>query len=267
MVWPIYVYLVATVLVAGSAAIKVGWAPGLYAALVGILSFIAGGGLKASVLWGSRAQKIGGTFVAGLIVVLAQWLSSGFSVRLFHYQLDGSMWGWIGFGVGLIFTSRDLAAAGRVSAQSASKTPVGLLGALGELMERYPTALLDSSRLPAPKQVLKTVIKNAWKREPSLRNQLECAYVHLSHFQDGIGDAVLDCNLPDVERGPDAAPDLQALQQQAIDMAGHKGENFRQWAMWSKVSLSEMEILLQEWQAFENGPAHLQSHRNLDTDV
>jgi hypothetical protein len=76
--------------------------------------------------------------------------------------------------------------------------------------------------------------------------------MHLSQFQDGIGDAVLDCKLPAIKVGADGTPDLEAVRQQAIDMTGPKGENFRQWTMWSKVSISEMEILLQEWRAFEN---------------
>jgi hypothetical protein len=35
-----------------------------------------------------------------------------------------------------------------------------LIGKLGELMERYPVALMDSSRLPASKQTMKTVIED-----------------------------------------------------------------------------------------------------------
>jgi len=119
-------------------------------------------------------------------------------------------------------------------------------------MEGYPTALLDSSRLPAPKHKMKAVIKDVWKREPSLRDQLILAYLHLSHFQDGIGNLVLDCKIPAIKLGADGAPDLQALRQQAIEMAGPKGENLRQWTIWSKVSGSEMEILVQEWRAFES---------------
>ena len=137
-------------------------------------------------------------------------------------------------------------------ATPAQKSSAELLGALGELMERHPTALLDSSRLPAPKHKMKAVIKDVWKREPRLRDQLTHAYMHLSHFQDGIGDTVLDCELPAVKVGADGAPDLEAVRQRAIEMSGPKGENLRQWTMWSKVSISEMEILLQEWRAFES---------------
>lgn len=44
-----------------------------------------------------------------------------------------------------------------------AKSAAELLGALSELMEQYPTALLDSSRLPAPKNKMKAVIKDVWK--------------------------------------------------------------------------------------------------------
>jgi hypothetical protein len=118
-----------------------------------------------------------------------------------------------------------------------------LIGALGELMERYPTALLDAARLPAAKQKMKTVIKEMWRQEPKLRGVLTQAYLHLSQFQDGIGDAILDCKIT-AEMSP-------------AEMSGPKGENFRQWIAWSKVSMAEMEILAKEWEQFErsNGPA------------
>ena len=141
----------------------------------------------------------------------------------------------------------------RASRTPTEKSSAELLGALGQLMERYPpTALLDSSRLPAPKQKMKAVIKDVWKREPSLRNQLSLAYVFLGHFQDGIGDAVLDCKMPDIKVGADGTPNLLSAKQAAKEIAdGPQGEALRQWSMWTKVSLAEAETLLQEWRAFE----------------
>lgn len=129
------------------------------------------------------------------------------------------------------------------------KSDAALLGALGGLMEQYPTALLDTGRLPASKQKMKVVIKEVWEREPKLRGFLTQAYLHLSQFQDGIGDAVLDCKIPEV--GAAGSHNLEALRQEAIEMSGAKGEAFRQWIMWSKVSMAEMEILSQEWERFE----------------
>ena len=99
---------------------------------------------------------------------------------------------------------------------------------------------------------MKTVIKEVWHQEPRLRPQLMQAYLHLSSFQDGIGDAVLDCKLPDINRRADGTSDLEALRQRAIDLAAAKGENFRQWIKWSKVSMAELERLSEEWRALEN---------------
>jgi hypothetical protein len=99
---------------------------------------------------------------------------------------------------------------------------------------------------------MKAVIKEVFRQEPGLRPQLLHAYLHLSHFQDGIGDAVLDSKLADIKRGADGVPDPEAVRQLAGDLTGPKGENFRQWTEWSKVSLAEMEILSQEWREFES---------------
>jgi hypothetical protein len=250
MFWPIYIYLIASILLAGSALFKVGWVPALCTAAASMLALTAGGGLKASIRWGDKAQKIGGSVVAILIVGLAQWLSTGFSVWLFGDHIGGDVWCWIGFAVGLIFTSKKLAEPR--AAPSRAAPAADLIGKLGELMETYPTALMDSSRLPASKQTMKTAIKEVWRREPALRRQLGHAYLHLSHFQDGIGGEVLDCKLPGDVVAAAASNDLEVVRQHAADLTGPKGENFRQWIAWSKVSTSEMEILIQEWQAFEN---------------
>ena len=43
---------------------------------------------------------------------------------------------------------------------------------------------------------------------------------------------------------------LEALKREAIEMPGPRSENVRQRLMWEKVSLSEMEILNQEWARF-----------------
>jgi hypothetical protein len=138
--------------------------------------------------------------------------------------------------------------------EEAAPSSVALLGALGDLMEQHPTALMGTSKLPASKQAMKAIIKEAWQHHPGLRHQLMQAYLYLSHFQEGIGDAVLDSKLPPIKKNADGTPDLEAVTQQAIDLSGPKGENFRQWIEWSKVSLAEMEILSQQWSAFERAP-------------
>lgn len=252
MFWPIYVYLVSSLVIAGSAAISAGLGPAFYVIATSSLFLAAGGGWKASLLQRDKTQKVGGSVVAALILVLAQWLSSGFSVHLFGHALSGAAWGWIGFAICLVFATQKLTGQSvpiAVSAPSAES----LLRALGSVIENYPTALMDASRLPAPKQTMKAVIKEAWQREPRLRPQLMHAYLHLSYFQDGIGDTILDFKLADIRGTADGRTDLEAVRQQASEMTtGPKGENNRKYLEWSKVSLEDMKMLVQEWRAFEN---------------
>ena len=49
MFWPIYIYLTASIVIAGSAAFKGGWGTALSIAVASMLSLVAGGGLKASL--------------------------------------------------------------------------------------------------------------------------------------------------------------------------------------------------------------------------
>jgi hypothetical protein len=246
MFWPIYVYLVASIAIAGSAGFKVGWGTALAIAVASMLSLVAGGGLKAALRWGDKTQKIGGFVVAILIFALAQWLATNFSVWLFGSHLGGNLWCWIGFAIGVIFTNKKLAQP--QTAPAPVDPAADLLGKLGDLMEHYPIALMDSYRLPASKQTMKTVIKDVWRREPALRNHLASAYLYLSHFQDGIGTEILDGKLAG---GLTDTKDMEAMRQLAVDLTGPKGEPFRQWIAWTKVSTAEMDILLQEWRVFE----------------
>jgi hypothetical protein len=76
--------------------------------------------------------------------------------------------------------------------------PEGSIEAFGVLMERFPTAILDTSKLPLPKADMRRVFADAWlsQTDEKMRTFLEIAYVHLSQFQDGVGDTPIDCKLP-----------------------------------------------------------------------
>ena len=123
-----------------------------------------------------------------------------------------------------------------------------LLGGLGELMERHPTSVLDTSRLPASKQKMKAVIREVWQREPKLRDLLLQMYLYLSHFQDGVGDVVLAYKLSSSLEA--VAHASEALKQQPVELTGPNGEDFLQGLLWQKVSLSERDIMAQEWASF-----------------
>src|SRR5690348_12330631 len=109
MVWPLVVYFLLSLIISVSAAFRAGLGPAVCAILTSILALIAGGGLRASVFWGDRTQKIGGPVIAALLAALAYWLSSGFSVGLFGYLLTGTEWGIIGFFLCFLFVTRRLA--------------------------------------------------------------------------------------------------------------------------------------------------------------
>jgi hypothetical protein len=109
MIWLIVLYALVSLVVAGSAALRVGIGPGVYALLTSALAVIAAGGLKGNLFWGESAgQRIGGILFAVILMVLAYWLSSGFSVRLFGHELSGTAWGAIGFVICLLFADRRL---------------------------------------------------------------------------------------------------------------------------------------------------------------
>jgi hypothetical protein len=109
MFWPIFAYLVMSIVIAGSAGLKVGLSVGLYAIATSSLALIAGGGMKASLWWGDKAQKVGGSVIAFALMALAQWLFSGFTVQLFGHFLSGGQWAWIGFVICFVFASKTLA--------------------------------------------------------------------------------------------------------------------------------------------------------------
>jgi len=129
------------------------------------------------------------------------------------------------------------------------QSPAELLGRYCELIERHPTSVLDSSRLPASKQKMKVAIKQMWQREPKLRDLLAQMYVYLSHFEDGIGDTEHGCKLP-ISEVPLAAAvhNLEGRGEKAKEIAGTRGKDSR-WAT-SEKALSEKEILTQEWATF-----------------
>src|SRR5256714_15040370 len=65
-------------------------------------------------------------------------------------------------------------------------------------MELYITAILDTSKLPLPKANMMRVLLDAWVAQTYQKTRafLELAYVHLSQFQDGVGDKPIDCSFP-----------------------------------------------------------------------
>jgi len=86
----------------------------------------------------------------------------------------------------------------RTPGRETNSIPGESIEAFGVLMERYPTAILDTSKLPLPKADMKDLFTHAWltQTDERIRNLFELAYVHLSQFQDGVGDKPIDCSFP-----------------------------------------------------------------------
>ena len=110
MVWLLTVYVIMSVVISVSAAFHIGIAAGVYAVLTIALALIAGAGLKATLFWGRTVHKIAGPVVAALLVLLAYWLSGGFSAGLFSYRFTGAEWGAIGFVMAFLSANQRIAA-------------------------------------------------------------------------------------------------------------------------------------------------------------
>jgi hypothetical protein len=73
-----------------------------------------------------------------------------------------------------------------------------IISRYGELLEKYPTAYMDESWLPVPKEQMRLVFKAAWKIAPTaeMRNYVEVGWTLLSMFQPGVGPVPVDAATP-----------------------------------------------------------------------
>ena len=120
-------------------------------------------------------------------------------------------------------------------------SPTEAILKLGELIERYPNAVLDVSMLPLPKDKMKLAIKAAWMLEKNTKSReaLEVGYSFLGYFQDGIGSAPL--KNPTVELPPSKDP--KAIK----EWLASNGENMKKWTAWQITSLDECTNLAKEF--------------------
>jgi hypothetical protein len=100
-------YFFASIAIAVSAWSNGGWTAGLSAFGTGAVSLVAGGGLKASLWWGDKAQKIGGLVIATILMALSSYfMAPRFSVHLFDFTATGQEWGWLGAAICFLFTDK-----------------------------------------------------------------------------------------------------------------------------------------------------------------
>ncbi len=73
-----------------------------------------------------------------------------------------------------------------------------ILAQYGELLEKYPTAFVDESWLPVPKDQMRLAFKAALKFAPNdeMREVVKVGWTFLSMFQPGVGPTPVDGKPP-----------------------------------------------------------------------
>jgi hypothetical protein len=89
-----------------------------------------------------------------------------------------------------------------------------VLGKYGELLEKYPSAFVDETWLPVPKDQMRLAFKAALKFAPNeqMRELVKVGWVYLHWFQPGIGPTPLVGKPPKDPRSKDSR-DIQAMAQ------------------------------------------------------
>jgi hypothetical protein len=74
-----------------------------------------------------------------------------------------------------------------------------ILSAYGELLTKYPTAIIDASWLPVNKKIMVEAFKIAWLNAKSgeARSWIEVGWALLPNFQKGVGDVPLTPDTPE----------------------------------------------------------------------
>jgi len=114
-----------------------------------------------------------------------------------------------------------------------------LIQEYGGCMERYAGSTADTSVLPAPKERIKQAILTALlaANDQKIRDILECGYLGLANFQDGVGSHPI--------RYPGSDPNFNKLDidSQAATLANHP------YFHWLMVTQKEFEALMLELKA------------------
>jgi hypothetical protein len=120
------------------------------------------------------------------------------------------------------------------------KTVGDVMSAYGELVEKYPLAILDTSMLPIPKAKMKIVLKALYAKASNLeqKNLFETGFVFLSKFQEGVGATPISGELMHGDTAANLSANMATLDK---------------WMPLEKKSITEMEILLAEWKRFKEG--------------
>lgn len=131
---------------------------------------------------------------------------------------------------------------------------VDAVSKLGAMMERDRLAIHDTSELPLPKDAMKAALKIAWHAAPDdrTRGALGAGFIFLSNFQDGVGRAPIEGNVPyqkAIETAREALKkgDNDPLIQLAKETVAETGR----YEPWAKKAEKECRALALEFAQFE----------------
>ena len=92
----ITIYIVVNITLALSAWSNAGVGGGISVFTIGVIAFCSGAGLRGSFYY--AWQQISAATMAALVcMAVATGIGAGFSAELFGVELNGSLWGWLGF--------------------------------------------------------------------------------------------------------------------------------------------------------------------------
>jgi len=102
-----------------------------------------------------------------------------------------------------------------------------ILSAYGELLTKYPSAIIDASWLPVDKKTMINVFKIAWlgAKTDEARNWIEVGWALLSNFQEDVGSRPITAELPD---NLSLEESIAALDK---------------YTLWAKLALAEGDIM------------------------
>jgi hypothetical protein len=186
----LYAYVMASIVLSIiSAWTKAGVMFGVTFAVGSALAVAAGGGLRASLL-GPTKQKVCGSMIAVLLLVLGLWVGTRFSAKIFGVYVSGPVWVAIGAVVCFLFVDKNML---QEPPQAPSQEVQQILKAFGEAMNAFGEAahesgavIRDVDTLPYPKERIRQALLATLKHTPpgAARETLKFGFESLGHWQD-----------------------------------------------------------------------------------
>ena len=204
-----------------------------------LLGFVGGSGMRGSFYLQQHKRGI----IMGLALLFAGMLLVFYSkvgLRIFGIALNGDVWVVLGFACGFFAATPEDAGVGEMPLKDGNRLEKwqNAINEFGSIMEHQPLAVFPESRLPLPKEEMKTAFKSAWLlADPEMRPVIEAGYMQLSHFRPDITKPVsLDLDV-------DSTLPPEQMARQVL-------ERKDDWQLWEPVQ-AEARNLLSEFAKFK----------------